>query len=105
MSNTRSMTWGAMPMPLLARVHDRPADGQGFVDDLGKSNSLFAQPELAGADARDIEQIVDQPGHVTELTIDDVEQAGRRGSIGCVREQVHRGPDRRARGAQLVTGA
>ena len=72
------------------------------MQDRPESHVLASQFDLAARDARDVQQIVDQPCQVIHLPLDD----GRRAGAGLVAvrrvEQRQRVADRRQRVAQLV---
>ena len=56
--------------------------------------------DLAARDARDVEQVVDEPGEVVDLALDDL--ATRGSSSPAHAHQLERGDDRRERIAELV---
>ena len=79
----------------------RPGLLERAADDLAQVGRLLVQLDLAGGDARDVEQVVDQAREVPHLALDDV-PLGRAGGAFAPRHQLERGDDRRQRVAQLV---
>ena len=74
---------------------------EGAHGNVAQVDSLSVQLDLAGGDARDIEQVVDESRQVPDLALDDVPL--RRGDSALpARHQLERGDDRRQRVAQLV---
>ena len=66
-------------------------------------DALALQPDLAPRDARDVQQVVDESGHLLRLPVDHLTctrrlLSGRRSPL----EDVHAVPDRRERVPQLV---
>src|SRR5438067_90332 len=46
-----------------------------LLDDRAQVDALLLKLELAGPDTRDVEKILDQPGHVSALPADDFDRA------------------------------
>ena len=88
---------------LAARVDQRPRGLDRARDHRGEVDRLALQRDLAARDARDVEQVVDQPRQLVDLALDDVARA-RALLVGQLLEphQLHRVADRRQRVAQLV---
>ena len=70
-------------------------------DHLGELDELGLQLDLAARDARDVEQVVDQPRQVVDLALDDGALA-LRARLAAQPHQLQRRQDRRQRVAQLV---
>ena len=89
------------PLPPLGG--ERPGGLQRAPDDVGEVDPLGAQRDLAARDARDVEEIVDEPDEVADLPAEHVERR-REQRLGRRRElhELHRVRDRRERVAQLV---
>ena len=89
--------------PVMAGFDPRPAGFDRALDHRPQRDPLFLQPDLAAADARDVQQVVDQPDHVHQLTLDDGARPLRRRAVaGVLLENLQAGADRRQRVAQLV---
>nr|GEU28230.1 hypothetical protein [Tanacetum cinerariifolium] len=86
-----------------ARAHQRRHLLDGVVDEVAHVQALGMQLHQAARDARDIEQIVHQRGHVHHLAADDLAGLADAGVVqpGHL-QQVGGGADRRQRVAQLV---
>ena len=83
---------------------DRMAAGiDRLGDDEAEVERAALEAELAGADARAVEQVVDQARHVRRLALDDLVLGGANGVVGLgVLERRRRHADRRQRVAQRV---
>ena len=88
----------AQGLALLAK--QRESDLGGLRRDGGELHALSVQFDLAAGDARDIEQIVDQPTQVRNLALDDLELGI---DLAAAAEDLERGHDRCQGVAQLVT--
>ena len=74
-----------------------------MADELVDPNGPALQPHLAAGHARGVEQVVEQPRHVRDLTLDHLRDRRRHRCLGCESgEQRGRVADRRERVAQLV---
>ncbi len=84
-------------------VDQRPAGFDGPSDDLGQIHPLPLQRDGPASDARDVQQVVDQPHEVLHLTLDDLARlhALRVGQL-LEPQQMHGGPNRRQRVPDLV---
>lgn len=78
--------------------------GEGTPDRLGHVEGMAIQSDLAGGDALDVEQIVDQMREVADLSPDHRTRLGGR-AVLCVRALEHSdgAADRADRIAQLVS--
>ena len=84
------------------RVDQRPARLDGARDHLTERDALQPELDLAAGDARDLQQVVDQPDHVVDLPVHDLERRLER-SLGLrQRQRLQRVANRRERIAQLV---
>jgi hypothetical protein len=86
-----------------APVDERPARLERARRDDAEVDGLAAEPEPALGDARDVEQVVDQPHELADLAVDDV-AAPRddRGVLGLRAHELDDVADRGQRVAQLV---
>jgi hypothetical protein len=67
-------------------------------DEGGERRRLALQPDLAGPDARDVEQVVDQADHLSHLALHHRSNAlDRRRLIGAEPDDLEPGADRRER--------
>ncbi len=58
-----------------ALVDERARALNSPLDDGAQNERLLAKLDLAARDARDVEEVVDQPGHVLDLPLDDLARA------------------------------
>ena len=86
---------------VLLLVHDRPHSVGGAADDRQDIDVFLLEGDLIAVDARNIEQIVDEPREVLRLAVDDVEQF-LAGSIWRNAAEVDGVADGGERVAQLV---
>ena len=89
---------------LVAAFHDAgPARLDRRVHDLGQFDAFFAKLQPVARDATHVQQVIDESGQVSHLTIDD---AARPLQLGRARirhlQDLNGVPDRRQRIAQLV---
>ena len=88
---------------LLLGVDRVPARFRGDAEDLVELEVAPLQAELAGADARAVEQVVDQPGDQRRLALHELQLPLLGDGVDArVGEQRGRHPDRRERVAQRV---
>jgi hypothetical protein len=87
-------------LTVLVELSARGLDGglEHFV----QRHRLAAQLELATGDPRDVEQVVEQSGHVPALPVDHRRRRGNRRRRALVLQQRDAGANRRQRVAQLV---
>ncbi len=87
----------------MARVDQRACCLDRCLDHLAQRVGAAAQCEAPACDARDVQQVVQQQGHVTHLALDDLVAPALLG-LGGLRQARHRAglADRRKRIAQLV---
>jgi hypothetical protein len=84
-------------------VDGQPRRLDGAVDEIAQERRLTFQLNLAGRNPRDVEQIVDEPHHVTDLPLHDRAYALDRGRRAAGQaNQLETGPDRRQRIPQFV---
>jgi sugar/nucleoside kinase (ribokinase family) len=79
------------PELMLARVGARTRVVDCFGDDVLQHERLAAQLQLAGLEARHVEQVVDQPTDMVDLALDDPAHALGHRLVGVVLHQLHRG--------------
>jgi hypothetical protein len=83
-------------------LDQRPARLDGRLDDGRQGDARPFDLHLAARDARDVEQIIDQPHHVRDLPSHDPERLRRRAAAGGASQYIHTGADRRERVSELV---
>ncbi len=87
---------------VLRRIDDRLYRFDGKADDVLQQQLFVPQRDLALLDARDIEQILDQPGHVAEAAVHRAADFGNRVGAFAPLEQPQPRDQRHDRVAQLV---
>src|SRR4051812_39034002 len=88
---------------LVRSLYVRAAGLEREVDHRAEAHQLAADRELAARDARDVEEIVDEPRHLVDLAVDHRARPFElRREAALLGEQRDRVADRRERVAQLV---
>ncbi len=89
--------------PVLAPLQERSGGLHGLRDEPRHVRGDQLQLDGAAGDARDVQQVIDQPGHVLDLPFDDGPHTGRDAGVALgEREELRGGPDRGERRAELV---
>ena len=83
-------------------VDERPGRLDRLVEDRPGVDELLAEPDLPAGDAGDVEQVVDEPGELPDLPLDDVARPAAVLLVGGHLQDGHGVVDRRQRVPQLV---
>jgi len=79
-----------------------PVIRDGAPDHFGEIDALSPEQDRPAGDARQVEEIVGDPGHMSHLALDDVAGLRRQVSVGIALEHVERALDGRERASDLV---
>ena len=83
-------------------VDERPGRLDRLVEDRARVHEVLPEPDLPARDARDVEQVVDEPDELPDLPLDDVAGPVAALLVGGHLEDGHGVVDRGERVAQLV---
>ncbi len=87
---------------MAVRCHQGRGNLDAGRDEIGKRDTLLAQHDRSPRDPGDVQEIVDQPGEVTDVPLDHVARSSRL-IRGADSQKLQRRQDRRERVTKLMS--